>query len=84
MADGVDLKNQSDSAHSFVGTLLAIYREEAGEAPYQVGEGFSFSTDPLVWEYLGLSLQFPDKGEAELLQLFRESVRAGNVSLEVR
>ena len=37
------------------------------------------SFDAIIIEYLRLSFEFPEKGEEELLTLFRESVRAEKV-----
>lgn len=37
------------------------------------------SFDDIITEYLRLSFEFPEKSEEELLTLFRESVRDGNV-----
>lgn len=39
------------------------------------------SFDALIVEYLRLSYAFPEKGEAELLALFRESMRAGKATV---
>lgn len=39
------------------------------------------SFDALIVEYLRLSFEFPEKSEAELLRLFRESMRDGAISV---
>ena len=37
--------------------------------------------DELIVEYLRLSYEFPEKNEEELLTLFRESVRGGEITI---
>ena len=39
------------------------------------------SFDEIIIEYLRLSFEFPEKGEEELLMLFRESMRDGQTSI---
>lgn len=39
------------------------------------------SFDGLIVEYLRLSYEFPEKSEAELLMLFRETVRGGEIAI---
>ena len=57
-------------------TLLEIYLEE------KPNEGGKMSMVPLILEYLRLSFKFPDKNREDILQLFRESVQEGNVSID--
>ena len=59
--------------------LLTIHREENPRDV--VGEHFVFIAEPLMIEYLRLSLEHPEKGEEELLELFRQSSRDGNISI---
>lgn len=62
----------------FVGEkLVGIYFEEKPEEKKK-----GWTEVPLVIEYLRLSLKFPNKLEDGLLRLFRESIRAGNVSAD--
>ena len=59
--------------------LLVIHREENPKDV--VGDHFVFVSHPLIIEYLRLSLKHPEKEEAELLELFRQSSRDGNISI---
>lgn len=59
-------------------TLEKVYFEERPEE-----KGGKFTQAPLILEYLRLSFKFPNKREEGLLRLFRESVREGNVSIDI-
>ena len=59
-------------------TLLKIYLEQKPEH-----ERVAYRDEPLLLEYLRLQSQFPLKTEAQLLELFRESIKVGNISIDV-
>ena len=61
-------------------TLLAIHLEENLQEADEVLKT-EMSTHNLVAEYLRLSFEYPEKSQNELLELFRESARAGNTTV---
>ena len=61
-------------------TLLVIHLEENLQEAAEVLKT-EVSTHNLVAEYLWLSFEYPEKNQNELLELFRESARAGNTTV---
>ena len=61
-------------------TLLAIHLEENLQEADEVLKT-EMSIHNLVAEYLRLSFEYPEKSQNELLELFRESARAGSTTV---